>query len=92
LTQLLDSCIKLPPAVDAFTQKAVRCCEKIICWDFGIEEGTFRRVSFGPVTAPKLTTDYDDEEDKQPVWPGSWGNVVNEFVVDLLFKVFFEKF
>jgi len=64
----------------------VICCETIISWDFGIEEGTFRRVSFGPATAASKPEDDDDEEEKQPIWPGSWANVVNEFVVNLFFK------
>jgi hypothetical protein len=64
------------------------CCETIISWDFGIEEGTFRRVSFGPATAVKQRDDESVwEDDKQPIWPGSWGTVINEFVVDLMFKV-----
>jgi hypothetical protein len=67
----------------------VVCCETIISWDFGIEEGTFRRVSFGPTTAVAITDDDDDgfEDEKQPIWPGSWGNAINEFVIDLFFKV-----
>ena len=67
------------------------CCETIIAWDFGIEEGTFRRVSFGPTSAVVRTENDDDddfEDEKQPIWPGSWGNAINEFVVDLFFKVF----
>jgi hypothetical protein len=90
LTQVLESCISQPPSDDPLMQKAVICCETIISWDFGIEEGTFRRVSFGPTTAVKAgnsSEDDDDEEEKQPIWPGSWANVINEFVVDLLFKV-----
>jgi hypothetical protein len=84
LTQVLEKCITLPPTDDVLTQKAVICCETIISWDFGIEEGTFRRVSFGPVV---VNDDDDDDDDKQPIWPGSWGSVINEFVVDLMFKV-----
>ena len=61
-------------------------CETIIAWDFGIEEGTFRRVSFGRATA--VDTEADDvDEEKQPIWPGSWGTVINEFIVDLFFRV-----
>jgi len=85
LTQVLEKCISLPATDDILTQKAVVCCETIITWDFGIEEGTFRRVSFGPAGA--TPDDADDDDEKQPIWPGSWGTVVNEFVVDLMFKV-----
>ena len=67
-------------------QKAVVCCERIISWDFGIEEGTFRRVSFGPTTEQKQGEE-DEDEDKQPIWPGSWGSAINSFVVELMFKV-----
>lgn len=67
-------------------QKAVICCERIISWDFGIEEGTFRRVSFGPTTEQKQGEE-DEDEDKQPIWPGSWGSAINSFVVELMFKV-----
>jgi hypothetical protein len=84
LTQVLEKCITLPPTDDILTQKAVICCETIISWDFGIEEGTFRRVSFGPAV---VKPDDNDDDDKQPIWPGSWGTVINEFVVDLMFKV-----
>jgi len=86
LTQILESCLSQSSTEDTIIQKAIICCETIISWDFGIEEGTFRRVSFGPATA--VTNDDDDDDEKQPIWPGSWGNVINEFVVDLFFKVF----
>jgi hypothetical protein len=86
LNQVLEVCILQPPSDDRLIQKAVICCETIISWDFGIEEGTFRRVSFGPATATNPGDDEDIDE-KQPIWPGSWGNLVNEFVVDLFFKV-----
>ena len=87
LTQVLEACLSLPPQDDILMQKAVLCCETIICWDFGIEEGTFRRVSFGPATTVTNDDDDDDDDEKQPIWPGSWGSVINEFVVDLFFKV-----
>lgn len=49
-------------------------------------------MSFGPATAVNPNNDDEEEEDeKQPVWPGSWGTVVNEFVVDLMFKVSFPR-
>lgn len=86
LTQVLEACVSQPSTDNALLQKAVICCETIISWDFGIEEGTFRRVSFGPATAASKPEDDDDEEEKQPIWPGSWANVVNEFVVNLFFK------
>jgi hypothetical protein len=84
LTQVLENCLSQSSTDDTIIKKAVICCETIISWDFGIEEGTFRRVSFGPTTA---ATNDDDDDEKQPIWPGSWGNVINEFVVDLFFKV-----
>lgn len=84
LTQVLEHCLSQPDEI--LIQKAVTCCETIISWNFGIEEGTFRRVSFGPSTT--VTEDDDIDDEKQPIWPGSWGNVINEFVVDLFFKVF----
>jgi hypothetical protein len=87
LTQVLDGCISQTPSDTALPQKAILCCATIISWDFGIEEGTFRRVSFGPATVVEPSYD-EDEDEKQPVWPGSWGNVINEFAVDLFFKVF----
>jgi hypothetical protein len=88
LTQVLEACIAQPPSYDPLFQKAVICSETIISWDFGIEEGTFRRVNFGPATGVSGSGEGDDDEDeKQPIWPGGWGNVVNEFVVDLFFKV-----
>lgn len=88
LTQVLETCIAHPQSDASLIQKAIMCCETIISWDFGIEEGTFRRVSFGPATAVKPRDDEEEEEEeKQPIWPGSWGTVINEFVVDLLFKV-----
>jgi hypothetical protein len=86
LTQILEQCLSLKlDDDDTLIRKAVLCCETIISWDFGIEEGTFRRISFGPTTAVAEDDDIDDE--KQPIWPGSWGLVINEFVVDLFFKV-----
>lgn len=88
LTRTLETCISQPPADDSqLIQKSITCCETIISWDFGIEEGTFRRVSFGPTTAVKPGED-DEDEDIQPIWPGSWAPVVNEFVVSLFFKVY----
>lgn len=90
LNQVLESCLSQSSTEDAIIHKAIKCCETIISWDFGIEEGTFRRVSFGPATI--VTNDNDDDyDDKQPIWPGSWGNVINEFVVDLFFKVLLVK-
>ena len=80
-------CISQTPSDDPLIQKTVECCEIIICWDFGIEEGTFRRVSFGPATVVS-NNGHDDEDHLQPIWPGSWGNVINEFVIDLFFKVY----
>jgi hypothetical protein len=86
LTQVLEHCLSQSSLEnDNLIQKAVICCETIISWNFGIEEGTFRRVSFGPATA--VTEDDDIDDEKQPIWPGSWGNVINEFVVNLFFKV-----
>ena len=88
LTQVLETCIAHPQSDASLIQKAIMCCETIISWDFGIEEGTFRRVSFGPATAVKPRDDEgEEEEEKQPIWPGGWGTVINEFVVDLMFKV-----
>jgi hypothetical protein len=86
LTQVLDAGISQPPSDDPLVQKAVMCAETIISWDFGIEEGTFRRVSFGPATEQKQGEE-DEDEDKQPIWPGSWGTAINSFVIDLMFKV-----
>jgi hypothetical protein len=86
LTQLLEHCIGQPPSEDIISQKAVLCCETVISWDFGVEEGTFRRVSFGPTTAAKPESD-EDEDETQPIWPGSWGNAINDYVIDLFFKV-----
>lgn len=85
LTQVLESCLSQSSTEDPIVQKAIICCETIISWDFGIEEGNFRRVSFGRAAA--VTNDNDDDDEKQPIWPGSWGNVINEFVIDLFFKV-----
>lgn len=91
LTQVLESCLsQSPKSDDTLIQKSVVCCETIIAWDFGIEEGTFRRVSFGPTSAVARTDENDDddfEDEKQPIWPGSWGNAINEFVIELFFKV-----
>ena len=91
LTQVLETCLtRSPTSEDVLIQKSVVCCETIISWDFGIEEGTFRRVSFGPATGVSRTEDDDDdlEDDKQPIWPGGWGNAINEFVVDLFFRAY----
>ena len=84
---MLETGISQPPSYDALVEKAVVSCETIISWDFGIEEGTFRRVSFGPATGVSSSGEDDDEEQIQPIWPGSWGNAINEFVVNLFFKV-----
>jgi hypothetical protein len=46
-------------------------------------------VSFGPATSVVDGPSEDEDDDVQPIWPGSWGSVVNEFVVDLFFKVYF---
>jgi hypothetical protein len=86
LNQVLEICILQPPSDNSLIQKTILCCATIISWDFGIEEGTFRRVSFGPATAVDPRDDEEDDE-KQPIWPGSWGHVINEFVVELFFKV-----
>ena len=86
LTQVLEHCLSQSSLEnDNLIQKAVLCCETIISWNFGIEEGTFRKVSFGLATA--VTEDDDVDDEKQPIWPGSWGHGINEFVVDLFFKV-----
>ena len=89
ITQVLEQRISLPPTDDdSLLQRCLVCCETMITWDFGIEEGTFRRVSFGPTMNPKQADNEDDqEEDIQPLWPGSWARVLNPFVVDLMFKV-----
>jgi hypothetical protein len=87
LTQILEHSLAVPVSQDnPLLLRAVMCCETIISWDFGIEEGTFRRVSFGPVVGGDADAE-DVDEEKQPIWPGSWGTVINEFVVDLFFKV-----
>jgi hypothetical protein len=87
LTQILEQCLSMPTSEEnPLLLKTVIACETIIAWDFGIEEGTFRRVSFGPVNIVNAESD-DIDEEKQPIWPGSWGTVINEFVVDLFFKV-----
>jgi len=87
LTQILEQQISVSPAQEnVLLLRGTMTCETIIAWDFGIEEGTFRRVSFGPATA--VDTEGDDvDEEKQPTWPGSWGTAINEFVVDLFFRV-----
>jgi hypothetical protein len=87
LTQILEHSLAVPVSQDnPLLLRALMCCETIISWDFGIEEGTFRRVSFGPVVGADVDAE-DVDEEKQPIWPGSWGTVINEFVVDLFFKV-----
>ena len=87
LTQVLETCIAHPQSDASLIQKAIMCCETIISWDFGIEEGTFRRVSFGPATAVKPRDDEgEEEEEKQPIWPGSWGTVINENNVKFVWK------
>jgi hypothetical protein len=88
LTQVLKEGIAHPPTDnDTLMQKSLVCCEMIITWDFGIEEGTFRRVNFCPTVTSKHGDEEEEEEDIQPLWPGSWGTVINSFVVDLMFKV-----